>query len=168
MAVFGIRAWWRELRTAPASSAGDTPRVPPGRTDPEEAVEPGDSALKAYAVQHPEGAEPLIQVESARAADAVRPLSVRLLLGTACGSVLLFSVSVATRVGPGIRPGGASPLTSAVIGAVGAALVTALGAWLGSALRHRSTGSRTAAVSGDAALGAEPDRSPGSEPGAVP
>ncbi|MDX3543841.1 hypothetical protein [Streptomyces europaeiscabiei] len=168
MAVFGIRAWWRELRTAPASSAGATPRVPPERTEPEEPAEPGDSALKAYAVQHPEGAEPLIQVESARVADAARPLSVRLLLGTACGSVLLFSVSVATRVGPGIRPGGASPLTSAVIGAVGAALVTALGAWLGGALRHRSTGSRTATVSGDAALGAEPGRAPGSGPGAVP
>ncbi|MDX3635345.1 hypothetical protein [Streptomyces europaeiscabiei] len=168
MAVFGIRAWWRELRTAPASAAGDTPQVPPERTDPEEHAELGDGDLRAYAVRHPERAEPLSQVESARVADAVRPLSVRLLLGTACGSVLLFSVAVATRVGPGIRLGDASPLASAVIGAVGAALVTALGAWLGSALRHRSTGSRGATVSGDAALGAEPGRAPGSGPGAVP
>ncbi|WP_215454409.1 hypothetical protein [Streptomyces sp. ATCC 21386] len=168
MAVFGVRAWWRELRTSTATPADDTPRVPPEQTDREEPAELSDSALKAYAMQHPEWAEALIQVESARVAGAVRLLSVRLLLGTACGSVLLFSISVATRFGPGLPLGGVSPLGSAVIGAVGAALVTALGAWLGRLLRHRSADSRNGAVSGGAAAGAEPPPAPGSGPGAVP
>ncbi|MBZ3902834.1 hypothetical protein WB401_00350 [Streptomyces brasiliscabiei] len=168
MAVFGVRAWWRELRTSSTAPADDASRVPPERADRDEPAEVSDSALKAYAMQNPEWAEALIQVESARVAGAVRLLSVRLLLGTACGSVLLFSVSVATRFGPGLPLGRMSPLGSAVVGAVGAALVTALGAWLGRILRDRSADSRNSPVSGGAAAGAEPPPAPGSGPGAVP
>lgn len=60
----------------------ETSRSPPSR--PRALPEPGDQ----------EGTAPL---------DAeIRPLSVRPLLGTACGRVPLFSVTVATRATPGI------------------------------------------------------------------
>ncbi|MFF7067959.1 hypothetical protein [Streptomyces pseudovenezuelae] len=148
MAVFGIRAWWRRSRM---SGDTDPPVEPPGV--PSEAACQGpvpldDHALKAYAMQRPEWAEALIQVESARVSGEIRLLSVRLLLGTACGSVLLFSVTIATRVAPSVPVGSATPLTTAVIGAVSAAILTALGAGLGRVLRGRLTEARVTSVSG--------------------
>lgn len=167
MAVFGIRAWWRGWRAVPAVPTDETPRDSDGTTDRDEPAALNDCALKAYAMQQPEWTDALIRVESARMAGQIRLLSVRLLLGTTCGSVLLFCVSVATRVAPGIPFGAATPLASAVIGAVGAAFVTALGAWLGKALRHRSGSTRSTAVNGVATSGAEPPPEPDSGPGAA-
>ncbi|MGW0821157.1 hypothetical protein [Streptomyces sp. NPDC002845] len=141
--------------------------MPPETTDQDEPAALNDHALKAHAIQRPEWAEALIEVESARVAGEIRLLSVRLLLGTTCGSVLLFGVSVAARVAPGVPFGAATPLTTAVIGAVGAALVTAIGTVLGRALRHRSGGTQTTTVSGAVTSGAEPPTEPGSEPGAA-
>ncbi|MBG0856338.1 hypothetical protein I2W78_31920 [Streptomyces spinoverrucosus] len=125
-----------------------------------------DCTLKAYAMQRPEWVDALIRVENARVDGEIRLLSVRLLLGTACASLLLFSIAVAARVAPALPFGIATPLTTAVIGATGAALVTVLGAGLGRALRHRSGSTQSGPVSGAGTSGAEPTPGPGAEPGA--
>lgn len=161
MAVFGIRAWWRGLGSAPAVPPDSTARDPDETAGRQESAALDDCTLKPYPMQQPEWTDALIRVESARVAGQIRLPSVRLLLGTTCGSALLFSISVATRVAPGAPLGASTPLATAVIGAVGAALVTALGAWLGRALRHRT------GVSGAPASGAVPPREPGSGPGAA-
>lgn len=120
-------------------------------------------------MQQPDRADSLIRVEKARVDGETRLLSVRLPLGTACASVLLFSITLAGRVAPGLPLGAATPLTTAVIGAVGAAVVTAVGAGLGRALRHRSEGAAQAtSVSGAAPSGDQPLPERGSEPGAAP
>ncbi|ALV36524.1 hypothetical protein AS200_34010 [Streptomyces sp. CdTB01] len=168
MAVFGIRTWWQRLRTpTDAGPTGGLPSLPPGVTD-QGPVPLDDCALKAYAMQQPEWAKALIQVESARVTGEIRLLSVRLLLGTACGSVLLFSVTVAARVAPSVPVGAGTPLTTAVIGAVSAAILTAMGAALGKALRSRSTGTPGGSVSDDASRVPERPSGGGSEPGGAP
>ncbi|MGW3287787.1 hypothetical protein ACWDR3_24470 [Streptomyces sp. NPDC001002] len=168
MAVFGIRAWWQRLRmpteAAPTSGLSNTP----SDTADNGSIPLDDCALKAYAMQRPEWAEALIQVESARVTGEIRLLSVRLLLGTACGSILLFSITVATRVAPSIALGSTTPLTTAVVGAVSAAVLTALGAGLGRTLRNRSTGAPGTSVSGGASGRTEPPPDHGSEPGGAP
>jgi hypothetical protein len=168
MAVFGTRAWWRALRAASTVPDGDASRAPAEPTDQEGPVPLDDSTLKSYAMQQPEWTEALIRVESARVDGEIRLLSVRLLLGTACGSVLLFSVTMASRVAAGVPFGAATPLTTAVLGAIGAALVTALGAGLGRTLRLRSENSRVIPVSGSAPSRTEPPPEHGSEPGSAP
>jgi hypothetical protein len=168
MAVFGLREWWRRVRAARAAAAGESPRAPGDSSDQEGPVSLDDCTLKAYAMQQPDWADSLIRVEKARVDGEIRLLSVRLLLGTACGSVLLFSITLASRVAPGIPLGAATPLTTAVIGAVGAAVVTAVGAGLGRALRHRSESAQASSVSGAEPSGNQPLPEPGSEPGAAP
>ncbi|PZH09534.1 hypothetical protein C1I97_14730 [Streptomyces sp. NTH33] len=154
MAVFGIRAWWQRLRT--------------GGAEPESAAPLDDNAVKVEAIKQPEWLQGLIELESARVSNEIRLLSVRLLLGTACASVLLLSVATAARVAPSIPFGAATPLTTTVAGAGGAALATALGALLGRALRRRSGGSETGGVNDEARFGAEPSQEHGSGPGAAP
>ncbi|POX46045.1 hypothetical protein C3489_32830 [Streptomyces sp. Ru71] len=154
MAVFGIRAWWQRLRTQGA--------------EPENAAPLDDNAVKVEAMKQPEWLQALIELESARVSNEIRLLSARLLLGTACASALLLCIAVATRVAPSIPFGAATPLTTTIAGASGAALLTALGAVVGRALRRRSGGSETSGVSDGARLGAEPSQGPGSGPGAAP
>ncbi|MGW0709788.1 hypothetical protein ACWD4G_28175 [Streptomyces sp. NPDC002643] len=167
MAVFGLREWWRGLRAARVVPAGEASGVPPGSTEEEGPPPIDDHALKAYAMQQSDWADSLIRVENARVDGEIRLLSTRLLLGTACGSVLLFSIAAAARVAPSVTFMAGTPLATVVIGALGAALVTALGAGLGSALRHRSGDAPTTPVNGAATSGAEPAPGPGSEPGAA-
>ncbi|MGW7543247.1 hypothetical protein ACWGKQ_19370 [Streptomyces sp. NPDC054770] len=166
MAVFGIRAWWGRLRgSAEAGASGDPPTTASNASD--NGARPlDDTALKAYAMQRPEWAEALIQVENARVAGEIRLLSARLLLGTACGSVLLLSITVAARVAPSIPLGSMTPLSTAVVGAVSAAILTALGAGLGRTLSRRSADAPAAPVSGAAAVSDRPPEG-GSEPGAA-
>ncbi|WP_217254178.1 hypothetical protein [Streptomyces sp. AC602_WCS936] len=166
MTVFGVRAWWQRWR-APAGT-GPTADPPGGSGDAEQGPPPlDDCTLKAYAMQRPEWAEALIDVENARVAGEIRLISARLLLGTACGSVLLFSIALATRVAPSLPHGSASPLTTAAIGAFGAALLTALGAGLGRALRGRAASAPAQPVSGGAAEAPRPSER-GSERGGGP
>ncbi|MET7285233.1 hypothetical protein [Streptomyces sp. NPDC005573] len=154
MAVYGIRAWWQRLRAVDAG--------------PENPLAPDDNAIKIEAMKQPEWVQRLIQLEQARASNEIRLLSVRLLLGTACGSFLLLSIALAARVAPGFTFSAGTPLTTAVTGAVGASLVTAVGAGLGRALRRRAEGSGTGGVSDEARSGAEPPQGHGSGPGAAP
>ncbi|WP_320781204.1 hypothetical protein [Streptomyces sp. CRN 30] len=166
MTVFGIRAWWQRWR----APAGTGPAADPLGTSgaAEQGAPPlDDHALKAYAMQRPEWAEALIEVENARVAGEIRLVSARLLLGTACGSVLLFSIALATRAAPSVPHGAAAPLATAVIGAFVASVLTALGAALGRALRGRTTSEPAQPVSGGAA-GAPGPPERGSEHGDDP
>ena len=164
MALFGIRAWWRGLRATGAVPTGETPGDASGSTDHERPAPLDDCTLKAYAMQQPDWAEALIRVENARVDGEIRLLTTRLLLGTASASILLFSIAVAGRFAPRMPFGAMPPLTTAALGAVGAALVTALGAALGRFLRRRSGYPETGSVSGAATSAAEPSPEPGSEP----
>ncbi|MFB6956508.1 hypothetical protein ACFCYB_05580 [Streptomyces sp. NPDC056309] len=154
MTVFRIRAWWQQLRA--------------GSVEPESPVPPDDNAVKVEAMKEQERVQRLIQLESARVSNEIRLLSVRLLLATTCASVLLLSVAVAARVAPSIPFGAATPLTTTVAGATGAAFVTALSAGLGKALRRRSGGSETGEVSGGVRSEAGPRQGPGPGTGAAP
>ncbi|MDR3080812.1 MAG: hypothetical protein LBV60_07770, partial [Streptomyces sp.] len=170
MAVFGFLAWCRRLHTVRSVAAGDPPAVPPqaGAAEEDGPARLDDVMLKAYAMQQREWAEALIDVENARVSGEIRLLSVRLLLGTACGSVLLFSIAVSTRVAPSLRLDALTPLTTTVLGALGAAVVTALAAGLGRAVRGRSGAARTCEVNGPASPVDEPPPQPGPERGGAP
>ncbi|MCW7944718.1 hypothetical protein AAW14_22555 [Streptomyces hygroscopicus] len=95
---------------------------------------------------------------------------VRLLMGTACGSVLLFSIAVSARVAAGLGTDALAPLTTAVLGSLGAAAVTALAAVTGRALRGRmsSGGKRPLEVSDSPGPADAPPPRPGPEHGDVP
>ncbi|EKX61034.1 hypothetical protein Sipo8835_17260 [Streptomyces ipomoeae] len=169
MVVFGFLEWCRRLRAAHFVTAGDPPGCPPDSAADEDAPAALDDAtLKAYAMQRPEWADALIQVENARVDGEIRLLSVRLLLGTACGSVLLFSIAVAARVTPGIRLGVLTPLSTAALGALAAAIVTALAAGIGKALRSRSGAAQSPVVNDPARPSGEPPSEPGPERGGAP
>ncbi|OIJ87213.1 hypothetical protein [Streptomyces colonosanans] len=170
MAVFGFLEWCRRLHAVRSVTAGDPPAVPPqaGAADDDGPACLDDVTLKACAMQRREWAEALIDVENARVSGEIRLLSVRLLLGTACGSVLLFSIAVSARVAPSLQVGALTPLTTTVLGALGAAVVTALAAGLGRAVRGRSGAPRTPEVSGCAGPVDEPPPQPGPERGGVP
>ncbi|MGP4049086.1 hypothetical protein [Streptomyces sp. 2A115] len=171
MAVFGFLEWCRGLLAARFVAAGEPSGAPPETTaDPGEdgTVPIDDSALKAYAMQRREWAEALIDVESARVDGEIRLLAVRLLLGTACGSILLFSIAVSARIAPSLRMGSLTPLTTTVLGALGAAVVTALAAGVGKVLRGRSEVARSSAVSGPQSPAGELPPEPGSGPGDAP
>ncbi|WP_326583732.1 hypothetical protein OG250_34410 [Streptomyces sp. NBC_00487] len=165
MAVFG-REWWRRLtarRAAPGNGdPGGSP--PPDSPDPEGTTALDDCTLKSYAMQRQEWAEALIRVESARVDGEIRLMSVRMLLGTFCASVLLLSIAVAGRVLPTTQLGAAAPLTTAITGALGAALLTSLAAGLGKALRARADASRPTGLSAAPDPAAEPRPGPGPAP----
>jgi hypothetical protein len=166
MTVFGVRAWWQRW-LAPAGTDPAT-GTPGGADDAQQDAPPiDDSTLKAYAMQCPEWANALIDVENARVAGEIRLMSTRLLMGTACGSVLLFSIALASRVAPSLPHGAATPLTTAAIGAFGAALLTALGAGLGRALRGRAAAAPGPPVSADASEAQRPSER-GAERGGGP
>jgi hypothetical protein len=169
MAVFGFLEWCRRLYAARFVTTGDPPAVRPEAADtPQDGAAPlDDTTLKAYAMQRREWADALIDVENARVDGAIRLLAVRLLLGTACGSVLLFAVAVSTRVAPSLGLA-LTPLTTTVLGTLGAAVVTALAAGAGRALRARSRAASTPGVSGSPSPVAEPPPLRGPEPGDAP
>ncbi|MET9146647.1 MULTISPECIES: hypothetical protein [unclassified Streptomyces] len=154
MAVFGIRTWWQRLRT--------------GGAEPENAAPLDDNTVKVEAIKQPEWLQRLIELENARVSNEIRLLSARMLVATACASVLLLSIAVATRVTPAVPFAAATPLTTTVTGAAGAAVLTALGATVGRALRRRSGAAVPGGVSEGARPGAEPSQGPGSGPSAAP
>jgi len=170
MAVFGFLEWCRRLHAVRPGAAGEPPAVPPqaGPAEEDRAARVDDVTLKAYAMQRREWAEALIDVENARVSGEIRLLSVRLLLGTACGSILLLSIAVSARVAPSLRIDALTPLTTTVLGALGASVVTALAAGLGSAVRVRSGAARTPEVNGCASPADEPPPQPGPERGGAP
>ncbi|KPI04612.1 hypothetical protein OK074_4560 [Actinobacteria bacterium OK074] len=170
MAVFGFLEWCRRLHTIRFAVAGEPPAVPPepACAEREGPVPLDDGMLKAYAMQQREWAEALIDVENARVEGEVRLLTTRLLLGTACGSVLLFSIAVSTRVAPSLGPGAFTPLTTTVLGGLGAALVTALAAGAGRALRRRPSAQEQSAVNDPANPVAEPPAESGPGRGGGP
>ncbi|MER6122618.1 hypothetical protein ABT173_07980 [Streptomyces sp. NPDC001795] len=170
MAVFGFLEWCRRLHVARFVVAGEPPAVPPeaGGTEEDGSAGLDDVTLKAYAMQRREWAEALIDVENARVDGEIRLLAVRLLLGTACGSVLLFSIAVSARVAPSLGLGALTPLTTTVLGALGAAVVTALAASAGRALRGRSGETRGPGVNGSASPADERPPQHDPEPGDVP
>lgn len=150
MAVLGFLEWCRQLRAVRFAAADDPPVRPPGTAAPEEA-------------------KPTVEREpSAGGEDRTPRPATRLLLGTACGSVLLFSIAVSARVAPGPGSAALTPLTTTVLGALGAAVVTALAAGAGRTLRGRSAASRTPDVSGSPNPADEPSPQPGREHGDVP
>ena len=170
MTVFGFLEWCRRLHPIRFVVAGEPPAVPPETGDTTEDGSDGldDVALKAGAMQRRDWAEALIDVENARVDGEIPLLAVRLLLGTACGSILLFSLAVSARVAPSLGLGALTPLTTTVLGALGAAVVTALAASAGRALRGRSSGVRTPEVNGSATPPDEPPPQPDPEHGAAP
>lgn len=170
MAVFGFVDWYRRLRAAGFITAGEPPGASSQAAGPDEDAPAtlDDCTLKAYAMQRREWAEALIEVENARVDGEIRLLTVRLLLGSACGSVLLFSIAVSARVAPSLGLNALTPLTTTVLGALGAALVTALAAGVGGALRGRSGGGRTPEVSGSPTPADDGSPSPADEPPPLP
>ena len=170
MAVFGWHEWWRRLtarRTGPGDGEPDgaAPAGPPEAGGP---AQLDDCTLKAYAMQEAEWAEALIRVESARVDGEIRLLSARLLLGTFCASVLLLSIAVAGRVVPTTGFGAATPLATAITGAIAAALLTSLAAGLGKVLRARADAARPVGLSAPPGPAAEPRPEPGPGPSAAP
>jgi hypothetical protein len=165
MTVFG-REWWRRLTARRAVPGDGDPdgSPPPGSPDPEGTAALDDRTLKSYAMQRQEWAEALIRVESARVDGEIRLMSVRMLLGTFCASVLLLSIAVAGRVLPTTQLGATAPLTTAITGAIGAALLTSLAAGLGKALRTRADASRPTGLSAAPDPAAEPRPEPGPGP----
>ncbi|MFC3576098.1 hypothetical protein ACFOZ0_22990 [Streptomyces yaanensis] len=159
MAVFGFLEWCRQLRAVRFAAAGEPPRT--AGPDEDGAAGLDDCALKAYAMQRREWAEALIEVENARVEGEIRLLAVRLLLGTACGSVLLFSIAVSARMAPSLGLDALTPLTTTVLGALGAAVVTALAASVGRALRGRTGAARAPEVSGSPSPADEQPPPPG-------
>ncbi|MFF0462454.1 hypothetical protein [Streptomyces mexicanus] len=155
MAVFGIGAWWQRLRA--------------GGAEEDRPLSLDDTMLKDKAIQEQPLTDRLIQLERARNWLEIRLLSARLLLGTACSSILLLSVALATRVAPSVPGGTATPLTTTVAGTVAAALLTALGAKVGTVLRRRSGRSSSGGEVSDAERsGTEPPQGRGSGSGAAP
>lgn len=170
MVVFGFLEWCRRLRAVRVVRAGEPPGSPPESTNADEDAPAtlDDTTLKACAMQRPEWADALIQVENARVDGEIRLMSVRLLLGTACGSVLLFSIAVSARVAPSIHLGVLTPLTTVVFGGLAAAVVTALAAGIGKALRGRSGTAQPPVVSDPVRPSDEPPSEPGPERGGAP
>ncbi|QYX81031.1 hypothetical protein [Streptomyces akebiae] len=119
-------------------------------------------------MQESEWAEALIRVESARVDGEIRLLSARLLLGTFCASVLLLSIAVAGRVVPTTRFDATTPLTTAITGAIAAALLTSLAAGIGKVLRARADAARPVGLSAPPAPAGEPRPEPGPGPSAAP
>ncbi|WP_200301333.1 hypothetical protein [Streptomyces adelaidensis] len=170
MAVFGQREWWRRLtarRTVPGNGdpAGSPP---PDASDPGGPATLDDCTLKSYAMRQQEWAEALIRLESARVDGEIRLMSVRMLLGTFCASVLLLSIAVTSRVVPTTQFNATTPLATAITGAIGAALLTSLAAGLGKILRARADASRPTGLSAAPAPAAEPRPEPGPGPSAAP
>ncbi|MGW5167685.1 hypothetical protein ACWEQU_30945 [Streptomyces nodosus] len=144
MAVLGFLEWCRQLRALRSLGAADPPGSAPDRPAPRAGA--GRS----------------------RAAGPARTTTSRLLPGTAGGSVLLFGVAVSAQVASGVGPAALTPLTLTVLGVLGAALVTALAAGVGRALRRRSTAVRAAGISGPGSLVDEASPRPGPERGDAP
>ncbi|MGW1159954.1 hypothetical protein ACWD5Q_20300 [Streptomyces sp. NPDC002513] len=143
MAVLGFFAWYRQLRAFRFPAAGDPPGSPAGSA--------------------PAGAGPLAEERDSSGEGGTRPSATRLLLGTTCGSVLLLCVAVSARVAPHLGPDALTPLTETVLGALGAAVVTALAARVGRALRGRPEAARVAEVSGSPSPVDDPSPQPGRE-----
>ncbi|MFJ9756420.1 hypothetical protein [Streptomyces sp. NPDC101149] len=149
MAVLGFLEWCRQLRALRFAAAGDPPQTPP---EPAPAGETGTVTAAA----------------GSRDRDGSAGGATRLLLGTAGGSVLLFTVALSTRVAAGLGQGVPSPLTTSVLGVLGAAVVTALAAGVGRALRRRSAAARLPGISGIPNPVDEPSPRPGRERGDAP
>ncbi|MEV7363797.1 hypothetical protein ACWDWS_14635 [Streptomyces sp. NPDC003328] len=149
MAVLGFLEWCRQLRALRFAAAGDPPQTPPEPAPAEDADTP---TAAAGSHDRDQGAGP----------------ATRLLLGTACGSVLLFAVALSARVAAGLGLGVPSPLTVSVLGVLGAAVVTALAAGVGRALRRRSAAGRLPGISGIPNPVDEPSPRPGREHGDAP
>lgn len=150
MAALGIAHWYRRLRTLRFVATGRPPGAP------------------ARAARPHEGAPAIGETERAGCDGGTRVPGGRLLLGTACGSVLLFGVAVAARVAPSLGLDALTPLTATVVGVLGAAAVTALAAYVGRSLRGRSPAPRTPELSGSPSLADEPSPQPGRELGDAP
>ncbi|MFD1659753.1 hypothetical protein ACFSL4_16515 [Streptomyces caeni] len=150
MAALGIADWYRRLRTLRFVATGRPPGVPPRPAGPHE------------------GAPALHEAEHTGGEDGTRLPGGRLLLGTACGSVLLFGIAVSARVAPSLALDALTPLTTTVVGVLGAAAVTALAACVGRSLRGRSSAPRAPGLSGSPSPADEPSPQPGRERGDAP
>ncbi|MYV45698.1 hypothetical protein [Streptomyces sp. SID2888] len=123
-------------------------------------------ALRSLGAADPPGSAP--DRPAPQAAGPARTTTSRLLPGTAGGSVLLFGVAVSAQVASGVGPAALTPLTLTVLGVLGAALVTALAAGVGRALRRRSAAVRAPGISGPGTLVDEASPRPGPERGDAP
>ncbi|MFE9094926.1 hypothetical protein [Streptomyces sp. NPDC007264] len=150
MAALGIADWYRWLRTLRSVAAGRPPAAPPRAAGPQGGAPAPDGTRHA-------GGD-----------GGTRPPGGRLLLGTACGSVLLFGIAVSARVAPSLELHALTPLTATVAGVLGAAAVTALAACAGRSLRGRSPAPRTREFSGSPSPADEPSPQPGRERGDAP
>ncbi|MER5886357.1 hypothetical protein ABT160_21235 [Streptomyces sp. NPDC001941] len=134
MTVSEWREWWQRLRTARPVTVGDADAS--SGPDQPDGVE--DTTLKAYAMQSPDWTDALIRIETARRDGEIRLLKVRLLLGTACGSLLFLCLALAVHTASTLRVGlGGGPVWTAAAGVTGAALTSVAAARVGRALGAR-------------------------------